>query len=421
MEKAIAELADRLEAGFAEDCERSGIKIAQVISRLCIGGTPVAVILATEFLRNAGYSIQLVTGTVMGDECDMEEFAIRRGLHPTKVPSLSQRNSLWKDLKSLWQLFRFFRTEKPAIVHTHTAKAGALGRIAARLAGVPICVHTFHGHVFQGHFSGSQSRVYLAIEMALAKWTDCLVAVSRSQEKELVEKYRVAPAGKFVTIPVAFDLDCYLKLNGHRGFIREQLDCAADSPVIGWVGRLTAIKNPELFLDVVELTLQARPDAKFVIAGDGELRGPLEKQLTARNLSAATKMIGWQSDLSDFYADIDVVVMTSRHEGTPLTLLEAMASGKPFVSTDVGGIRDLVAGTADFVDAGVQVFDNGILAGPSADGLASGIRYLLERPQRAREMGSAGRRFASRTFGADQSGRELESLYLKLLKQKSMG
>jgi glycosyltransferase involved in cell wall biosynthesis len=191
--------------------------------------------------------------------------------------------------------------------------------------------------------------------------------------------------------------------------------------VIGWVGRLAAIKDPDLFLDVVELTLQAHPDARFVIAGDGELRGPLEKQLTARNLGATVKMIGWQSDLSDFYADMDAVVMTSRHEGTPLTLLEAMASGKPFVSTDVGGIRDLMAGSAAFLDEGVQVFDNGILAGPSAASLAFGIRYLLERPQRAREIGSAGRRFASSTFAAGQSGRELESLYLKLLKQKSIG
>ena len=398
---------------------KSEIKIAQVISRLCIGGTPIAVILATEFLLGRGYPIVLLTGRVTNDETSIEDFAIRKGIHPVSIRSLSKRDSLWNDLRSLWQLICYFRRERPTIVHTHTAKAGALGRIAARLAGVPICVHTFHGHVFHGHFRSVKSRVYLGIERILAGWTDCLVAVSQSQGRELVEKYRVAPLSKFVTIAVDFNLSRYLRLNGYRGPVRSQSGCIAGSVLIGWAGRLAPVKNPELFIDVAALVAKAYPKARFAIVGDGELRGQLELLVRKRNLAATIEWIGWQSDLSDFYADIDLLVMTSRQEGTPLTILEAMASGKPFVSTDVGGICDLMAQPPEFLE-GMRVFKNGILTEPSAPSLAKGIAYLLDRPAEARQMGRAGRSFASAAFAEGRSGSELEDLYVKLLKQRRL-
>ena len=247
------DLRDASEASPRKAICKNDIKIAQVISRLCIGGTPITVILGTEFLMNRGYPIVLLTGNVTDDEASMEDFATQRGVRPVRVPNLSKGNSVWNDLKSLWRLISFFRREKPTIVHTHTAKAGALGRIAARIAGVPIIVHTFHGHVFHGHFGAAKSRIYLEVERLLARRTDCLVAVSRSQCKELVEKYHLAPADKFVTIPVDFDMSAYLKVNGHRGPIRRQSGCIAGSALIGWAGRLAPIKNPELFIEVAAL------------------------------------------------------------------------------------------------------------------------------------------------------------------------
>jgi glycosyltransferase involved in cell wall biosynthesis len=407
------------EAASGKGRNKSDIKIAQVISRLCMGGTPIAVILATEFLLDRGYPIVLVTGRVTNDEMSIEEFAILRGVHPVSIRSLSKRDSLWSDLKSLWQLISFFRRERPKIVHTHTAKAGALGRIAARVAGVPICVHTFHGHVFHGHFRSVKSRVYLQIERMLAWWTDCLVAVSQSQGRELVEKYRVAPPGKFVTIAIDFNMSRYLRLNGYRGPIRRQSSCITGSVLIGWAGRLAPVKNPALFIEVAALVAQAYPKARFAIVGDGELRGQLELLVRERNMSETIELIGWQSDLSDFYADIDLLVMTSRQEGTPLALLEAMASGKPFVSTDVGGICDLMAEAPESVE-GMRVSKNGILTDPSAASLAKGIAYLLDRPSEALQMGRAGRSFVSDAFAEGHSGSELENLYLKLLKQKRL-
>ena len=408
-----------LAAPTAPSKKVNGVKIAQVISRLCIGGTPVAVILMTEALLHDGFSTILLAGEVTAGEASMEEFAFARGVELVRVRNLSQRASLWGDLKALLELRQLFRRERPVIVHTHTAKAGALGRIAARLAGVPICVHTFHGHVFRGHFSQIKSHIYLAVERLLARWTDCLVAVSESQGRELTERYRVAPARKLVTIPVRFDMERYLNVSAHRELIRELAGCSSDTPLIGWVGRMAAVKHPELFVDVARLTSQISPKARFVMAGDGELRATVENRLNEMGLSSAVTRIGWQTDLSDFYADIDLLVLTSRHEGTPLALLEAMASGKPFVTTDVGGIRDLMAGTPR-VEDGFQVFRNGILANSSASSLTAAIQYLLNRPTEAFEMGLAGRSFVSQMFAADRVAGHMERLYVRLLQQKHL-
>jgi len=398
-------------------CANGGIKIAQVISRLCVGGTSVEVILITEALLRRGYPALLLAGELSSDEASMEEFAEGRGVSPVKIQGLSREISWWNDLSALWRLVRIFRRERPIIVHTHTAKAGALGRIAARLAGVPVCLHTFHGHVLREHFSPGKSRVVLAIERFLARWTDCLVAVSESQGRELVEEYRVAPASKVVTISVGLELDRFLNLHGYHGAVRLTSGCPSDGALVGWVGRMTSVKNPELFLRAAALTLKDFPEVRFVMVGDGELRRPLERHLKDENLGGAVAVLGWQSDLSDFYADVDALVLTSRHEGTPLVLLEAMASGKPFVATNVGGIRDLVVGEGRPM-RGFQVFENGVVTDSTPAAMAAAIGYLLENPEKAREMGRSGRAFASRTFSHHRLASDLEQLYLRLVKEK---
>lgn len=397
----------------------NGLKVAQVISRLCIGGTPVAVILMTEALLRDGFSTTLLAGEVTGEEASMEDFAVARGVKTVRVPSLSQAATFWGNWKALFELLRTFRRERPVIVHTHTAKAGVLGRIAARLAGVPICVHTFHGHVFHGHFSRAKSYVYLQIERLLARWTDCLVAVSESQGRELVESYHVAPARKMVAIPVPFDIERYLSVGSRRGSTQTRAVGSLDAPLIGWVGRMAPVKSPELFVDVARLVIENWPSARFVMAGDGELRHQVDDRVNRLRLDSVIRRIGWQSDLFDFYEDIDLLVLTSKHEGTPLALLEAMASGKPFVTTCVGGIRDLMLGTPTIAND-FQIFENGILTDRSANSLATAIRYLLEHPEEAVEMGRRGRDFVARMFTSEHIAGQLERLYFELLTQKSL-
>jgi glycosyltransferase involved in cell wall biosynthesis len=393
------------------------LKIAQVISRLCVGGTSLAVILLTEALLKKNYPAALLAGEVSEHEASSEGLADCRGVHVIKIRNLSPKGSWWRDCKALLELVRWFRRERPLIVHTHTAKAGALGRIAARLAGVPICVHTFHGHVFHGHFSAAKSRVFLWMERWLARWTDCLIAVSPSQAQELVNKYRVAPAHKMVTIPVDFELDRYLSVETGPAAIRHSGMSPVHQHLIGWVGRLTPVKDPDLLLEAAALTLRGHPNASFAMVGDGELRSDLEIQLTQRRLERAIQLMGWRRDLFDFYSEIDVLVLTSKHEGTPLVLLEAMASWKPFVATNVGGVVDLMAGSP-LAAEGLQIFDNGILTDCRAESVAAAIAYLLDRPDEAWAMGRAGRAFASKHFANGKAVEKLEDLYLRLLKHK---
>jgi glycosyltransferase involved in cell wall biosynthesis len=395
------------------------VKIAQVISRLCIGGASVEVVLTTEALLHRGYSTLLLAGNTGADEASLEVFAENRGVSPIRIEGLSRDISWWKDLCALWSLVRIFRRERPTIVHTHTAKAGVLGRIAACLAGVPIIIHTFHGHVFSGHFSFLKTRAFIALERFLARLTDCLVAVSEAQRRELVDEYQIGPSSKFVTIPVGLELDRFLSLNGYRGAVRLAARCSMGHALVGWVGRMDPVKNPKLFVKAAALTLTDFPSARFVMVGDGELRPRVEFGLKEENIGSVVTLLGWRSDLSEIYADLDLVVLTSRHEGTPLVLVEAMASGKPFVATNVGGIRDLVFGESR-KKVGFQIFENGILADSTPAAVAAATRYVLENPAEARAMGRSGRAFASQMFLHHRLANDLEQLYLRLLVQKQV-
>ena len=273
------------------------LKIARVIARLNVGGPATQAILMTDAFQRRGYQATLLTGEVAPGEASMEYLARELNVHPIKIAAMSRKISYARDLQSLWRLVRIFRREKPTILHTHTAKAGTLGRLAAMLTGVPVRVHTFHGHVFHGYFSALRTRVFLAIERFLARHTDCIVAVSESQKRELVEVYRIAPEKKVVSIPLGFDLQGFLRVEGHEGSLRASIGCPPDSLLVGWVGRITAIKGPDLFLESAAMIASDLPLARFVMAGDGELRGRCEKHILGTGLKGKLSLVGWQRDL----------------------------------------------------------------------------------------------------------------------------
>lgn len=397
-----------------------GVTIAQVIARLNVGGAAVQVVFITDALRKRGYRTLLLSGEVPPGEASMEYLAAQHGLEPITISGLSRGLSCWDDLRALWRLIQIFRQEGPLLVHTHTAKAGTLGRIAALVTGVPLRVHTFHGHVFDGYFSRPVQQAILAAERLLARGTDCIVAVSESQKRELADVYRVAPADKIVTIPVALDLDAFLPIRQPYGAFRKTLGCAPENLLVGWIGRFTAIKAPELLVDCAALAGAASHRSRFVMVGDGELRGRCEERIRGAGLETVVTITGWQRQLSAIYADLDIVVLTSRNEGTPVTLLEAMASGRPFVATDAGGVRDLMLGEPVYVD-GLQVFENGILVKRGdAPLLAKAIGYLAAQPELRNTMGSAGRAFA-RSFSPQRLADDLEHLYQTLAEGKQAG
>lgn len=396
---------------------RNSFAIARVIARLNIGGPSIQAISMTQAFQRKGYRAILLTGQIPEGEGSMEYLAEKMGVVPIRIGTMSRKVSWHKDLTTLWQLIRIFRRERPLVVHTHTAKAGTVGRLAAMVARVPVRVHTFHGHVFRGYFSPAVTRAFLAIERFLAQYTDCIIAISESQKHDLAHTYRVASAEKIAVVPLGFDLDSFLAVNGQRGALRDSMGCGKNSFLVGWVGRLTAIKDPHLFLHCARDLAHHFPELRFAIIGDGELRSGCEEMVNAPDFGAKVCFAGWQQQLDRIYADLDLVVLTSINEGTPLSLLEAMASGKAFVSTDVGAVRDLMVGSAREHD-GFEVFENGILVPRDREVLSRAIAYLVRNPDLLRSMGNCGREFVRVRFSNERLADDLEALYLSLVRSK---
>lgn len=344
------------------------------------------------------------------------------GVTPLLVPELGREVSLRSDLIALWKLYRICRRERPDIVHTHMAKAGTLGRIAALLARVPVRIHTFHGHVFHSYFSSWKTRAFLLIERLLAYGTTVFVAISDRQLTELVDIYRIAPRCKFRMIPLGLDLGPFLKMEGTAD--RPQAGHQQPSPtMIGLVGRLVPVKNPHMALQAIHRVLANGNDeeVRLVVVGDGELRADLEGQANRLGLSGKVVFAGWRQDLPALYSRLDVVIVTSVNEGTPVVLLEAMASGLPFVATRVGGIPDLTVGSEQVMRGGdgrtsFSVFDNGILVeSGDVEGFAAAMVYLLGNPSRRHRMGLAGRKFVVERFSKERLIRDTQYLYSECL------
>jgi glycosyltransferase involved in cell wall biosynthesis len=395
----------------------SNFTIARVIARLNIGGPAIQAILMTDEFRRRGYQALLLTGEVPLGEGSMEYLAQQRGIVPVKIGTMSRKISWSKDLITLWELIKIFRREKPLVVHTHTAKAGTVGRLAAMLTRVPVRVHTFHGHVFHGYFSPLVTRGFLTIERFLARHTDQIIAISNSQKHELADVYAIAPREKVTVIPLGFDLGPFLGVNSANGGFRASLGFADNSVVVGWVGRVTAIKDPALFLDAAARVAPGNPGLRFVVIGDGDLRTACRKRIEAEHLDNTITFAGWQQNLEHIYADLDLIVLTSINEGTPISLLEAMACARAFVATDVGGVRDLMVGPARVQD-GFEIFKNGILVPRDQNVLSAAISYLINRPEIRNTMGEAGRAFVRARFSSERLANDLESLYVSLAQPK---
>jgi glycosyltransferase involved in cell wall biosynthesis len=386
------------------------ITIVRVIARLNIGGPAIHTVLLTAGLNDGRFRSTLVTGMPGKEEGDMTYLARERQVEPTVIPEIGRELSWRDDLVGLIKLVRLMRGLRPQIVHTHTAKAGAIGRVAALLAGVPIRVHTFHGHVFRGYFGALKSEAFLWIERILAWGTDRIVAISERQKQDLCRVFRVAPEPRCTVIPLGFDLGLFTRADDRRGTLHRELGLAAGRPLVGIVGRLVPIKNHGLFLRAARRVVEARPDAAFVIVGDGELRGALEQDARALGLAEHVRFLGWRRDLDVVYADLDVVALSSINEGTPVALIEAMAAGRAVVATEVGGVGDVV-----------EDGETGILV-PSEDeeGLAAAVLKLLGDASLRARFGARGRQRAVSRYGADRLVEDVRRLYLELLTRKGL-
>jgi glycosyltransferase involved in cell wall biosynthesis len=379
------------------------INVVRVITRLNIGGPAIHAILLTHALDDgAVFKSTLVAGSTAQHEGDMLHLAREHGVRPVMLPALGREISPMDDLVSLARMVQLVRQIRPDVVHTHMAKAGTIGRVAARICGVPLVVHTYHGHVFHSYFSPLKTRVFVTIERALGLATNRIIVLGDGQRDEIAS-YGVAPIEKLVPIRLGLELGQFLNAERLRGELRRELGFSADTPLVGIVARLVPIKAHEVFLQAAVRVRETLPTAQFLVIGDGERRHELGE--LAQQLGVAVHFLGWREDMPRLYADLDVVGLSSLNEGSPVALIEALASARPVVSTSVGGVPEVVI----HGQTGLTV--------PPADptAFAAAVVTLLRDRPLGERLGQAGRRHVYPRYDSSRLVDDVRQLYLNEL------
>ena len=397
------------------------LTITYVITRMNIGGPAAHVASLVTRLDPSRFSTCLVTGKPPAEEGDLTDLVTDAGGRVERVAWLRRALHPWGDARAFLKLLRILWRERPHVIHTHTAKAGTLGRVAGlvyntigpgrRPGGRAILVHTFHGHVLEGYFHPWVSHLFAWIERALACRTDCLIAVSPSVRAELLQ-WGVGRTDQLRVVPLGLDLAALAALEPADG--AEPLRC-------GMVGRLVPIKNPSLFLKGLDRLVKRVSPASVcgVFVGDGPLRRDLEAEARRLGLGGVVQFTGWQRDLLRCYRALDAVCLTSWNEGMPMALIEAMAAGRPVVATDVGGVRDLLGwdgGAPGCIPLGsCHIAERGILIrSGDAEGLSAALEALRADAGLRRRLAEAGRAYALAQFGADRLLGDIAALYDEL-------
>jgi glycosyltransferase involved in cell wall biosynthesis len=374
-------------------------RLLRVITRLNVGGPARQAVHLHRSLQDRGFDCRLVTGSEGPSEGRIDPGAERVAV----VPQLRREVAPVDDVAAARAIRRMVGGWRPEIVHTHLAKAGALGRFAAARADVPVTVHTFHGHVLDGYFSAPIARAFLAVERRLAARTTALVAVSTAIRDELLD-LGIGRPGQWRVVPVGLELGPLLASRLDPAEARRRLGLPDAGPAVGIVGRLVPVKDHPTFLRAAARLARERPDAVFVVAGDGESRRTLET--SGRDLLGdRIRFLGWVDDLPALYGALDVVVLTSTNEGTPVSLVEAGAAGRPVVATRVGGVAEVVEDgrTGTLVPPGDPV------------ATAAAVGRLLADPASAGAMGAAARGSVASRFDAARLDAALIELYRDLL------
>lgn len=380
------------------------IRVMRIITRLNVGSPAMHAVLLTQRLGPPVYESVLVCGANQPQGGNMAYFAEAHGVQPVYINELGDALDPVTSARLIRRLYLLMRQCQPDIVHTHMARAGFAGRAAARLAGVPVIVHTFHGHVFSGEFDPLSTRLFIALEQLAARWSDTIITQTQSTRRELAEVHRVARQARMTILPLGLDLDAFAHTPRGLGVFRRQWGIPPDAPLVGIVGRMVPVKNHALFLESAAQVRARLPNARFVIVGDGETRRDIEAQIDRLGLRGGVTLTGWQRDLAPLYSDLDVLVNSSHSEGTPTPIIEALTVGCPVVATAVGGVPDLLGHGS-----------LGRLVPPGSPALlAEAIVQTLAAPL---QHASARELMLSR-YGIDRLAADLDSLYHGLLARK---
>lgn len=411
----------------------SSVRIVTIIARLNTGGPARHVAWLVEGLRAENHQAQLVAGVVPPTEGDMSGFAEARGITPLYIQEMSREISA-RDVVTIWKLYKFFRRFKPDIIDTHTAKAGTVGRVAgfiyrwftpSSLIGRPrqvAFVHTFHGHVFHSYYGAAKTNLFLFIERALALMTHRIIVVSRQQFNEIHHRFKVGNQAQFQIVQYGLEAEKFLNPEARRDVVRDEIKAVEGDVIIGIVGRVTAIKNHQLFLNAVAaykklygVKLSGGGQVRFAIVGDGELRAGLEAQAQRLGITDDVLFLGERDDIENLFAAFDIVALTSLNEGLPLVLIEAMLAQRPVVATQVGGVVDLLGSVAE-KQSDFEICERGIgVRSGDAEGFAHALNRLIEDEDLRLKIAARGFDYAHANLTRERMIRDVVRIFSELV------
>ena len=394
------------------------IKVLHIITRFDKGGSAQNTYLSLLGLRKKNYQLSLVSGLSLESEMKHEEIKAKEkdiqileseGIEYIQCPFLLRRINIIKDLKAFFDIWRIIKKYNPIIVHTHSSKAGLMGRLAAKLAGAPIIVHTPHGHVFFGYFGPFKTKLFIIFEKLASRITDKIVALTNREKKDHI-LFKIAEEDKFSVIYSGIELNILKESSSEeKQNLKKELGIPENSLIVGTAGRLVPVKGPEFLVKASKYIISKYPDTYFMFTGDGPLEQDLKRKALEMGISDNIIFLGWRDDLVKIISIYDIFVLPSLNEGMGRVLVEAMALGKSIVASNVGGIPDLVIHGK-----------NGFLVPPkNPKQLAKYIQVLLEDKDKREKMGLAGKEMAY-NFTSERMVEKIANLYKKLLTQKNI-
>ena len=389
-------------------------KILRIHNRLITGGPSLNALYLTKYL-----SPQFETLLVVGEKEDHEQnayfLAEQMGIKPILIPDMGRSIHPLKDYKAYKKLQKIIKEFKPDIVHTHSAKPGAVGRLAASSLNIPAIVHTYHGHVFHSYFGKLKTKFIINTERFLAKKSHALIAISDQQKIELTEDFHIADKAKFKVIPLGFELKKFSENQDEkRKKFRKEFNLEDDEIAIGIIGRLVPIKNHTLFLDGINYLLnKTSKKVKAFIIGDGETRQALKNKAGQLNISfsddhnpnASLIFTSWRNDIDVINAGLDIIALTSLNEGTPVSLIEAQAANKPIVSTRVGGIGDIVLENETALLSDINDITS----------FRENLLKLVENDELRNSFNKKGADHVQKKFSVERLANDMSNLYYELL------
>jgi len=394
-------------------------RVLRILNRLIIGGPAINATYLTRYMAPE-FDTMLVIGGKDDHEQDADHLTDILDINPVVIPEMKRSLHPVSDGQAFQKVKALIKEFKPDIVHTHAAKSGVIGRMAAEACDVPVIVHTFHGHVFHSYFNKWTTKTFVQIERYLAKRSSGIIAISQKQKEELANIYKICPEEKISIIPLGLDLDKFQRdQDTKRISFRAKYHIQPDEVAIGIIGRIVPVKNHSMFVAAAKRLLeQSNKKVKFVIIGDGDMRTLMETEFNAAGISyayfpdtdkeATAICTSWLTEMDVVLAGLDIVALTSHNEGTPVSLIEAQAAGRPVVSTNVGGVGDVVINN-----------ECGFITEPgNVAQFANALQQLVDSEELRQDFGAAGRRFVQGKFSYQRLVKDMSEYYYKLLEKK---